>query len=60
MDKAYPDALTDRIKSLQDLIEREVKSVYNAGYMNGYIKADADNNFIDHIIEALNAGEDET
>lgn len=48
MDKAYPDKLTDTLKSLQELIEKTVKSAYDAGYMDGYIKADADN-LIDRI-----------
>ena len=48
MVKAYPDKLTDTLKSLQELIEKTVKSAYDAGYMDGYIKADADN-LIDRI-----------
>ena len=59
MDKAYPDKLTDTLKSLQELIEKTVKSAYDAGYMDGYIKADADN-LIDHIVKAIKAGEAET
>lgn len=59
MVKAYPDELTDTLKSLQELIEKTVKSAYDAGYMDGYIKADADN-LIDRIVKAINDGEAET